>query len=152
MELKELEIKKAELIESVESWRTYGEEGEAMQSLIIKLLKGTECDDPDFKEALEDGTAEAIISLDLDCYGLADFVKWLAKHDFDLFINYRYADKAFLVDVIKDVEETEEAPDCCYNFDYEEFKELETEEEKGDYIKEHFDGLLYSDEVLVISW
>ena len=152
MENNELLNKKLELIDRVESWQIRSEEGEAMQSLIIKLLKGTDCTDPDFKEALEDGTAEAIISLDLDCYSLADFVKWLAKHDFDLFIDYRYSDKVYLVDVIKETEETEEAPDCCYNFDIDEFKELETEEEKGEYIKEHFDGLLYSDEVLVISW
>lgn len=152
MENNELLSKKLELIEKVENWNTRGEEGEAMQSLIIKLLKGTDCTDPDFKEALEDGTAEAIISLDLDCYNLADFVKWLARNDFDLFINYRYADKAFLVDVIKEAEETGEAPDCCYNFDIDDFKELKTKEEKGEYIKDHFDGLLYSDEVLVISW
>ena len=152
MELKELEIKKAGLIESVEGWTFRGEEGQAMQALIIKLLKGTDASDPDFKEALEDGTAEAIINLDLDCYNLADFVKWLSKHDFDLFIDYRHADKVALVDVIKSTEEDQEAPSCCYNFQLEECNSLETEEEKGDYIKEHFDGLLYSDETLVISW
>ena len=103
MELKELETKKAELIEAVENWTCRGEEGEAMQALIIKLLKGTECTDPDFREALEDGTAEYIISLDIDCYTLADFVKWLAKHDFDLFIDYRYAEKKDLSDAIKEI-------------------------------------------------
>ena len=34
MELKELETKKAELIEAVENWNCRGEEGEAMQALI----------------------------------------------------------------------------------------------------------------------
>ena len=152
MELKELETKKAELIEAVENWTCRGEEGEAMQALIIKLLKGTECTDPDFREALEDGTAEYIISLDIDCYTLADFVKWLAKHDFDLFIDYRYAEKKDLSDAIKEILDYNEEPSYCYNFDLEEFKVLESEEEKGNYIKDHFDGLLYSDNTLVISW
>ena len=152
MELKELETKKAELIEAVENWNCRGEEGEAMQALIIKLLKGTDCTDPDFKEALEDGTAESIISLDIDCYSLADFVKWLAKHNFDLFIDYRYAEKKDLSDAIKEIEDYNEEPSYCYNFDLEEFKALSDEIEKGDYIKDHFDGLLYSDNTLVISW
>lgn len=152
MELKELETRKAELIECVESWRTHGEEGQAMQALIIKLLKGTECTDPDFAQALEDGTAEAIISLDLDCYSLADFVKWLADHDFDLFVDYRFAETKTITDAIHDIEQDQEEPSYCYDFDLEEFNNLEDEDDKADYIKDHFDGLLYSDETLVISW
>ena len=80
MNLQELENKKQELINNVEGWLYTGEEAKAQQGLIIKLLKGTDCTDSDFKEALEDDLA------------------------------------------------------------------------KGDYIKEHFDGLLYSDNTLVISW
>lgn len=152
MKLEELEAKKTELVERVEGWLFAGEEAKAQQALIIKLLKGTDCTDPDFKEALEDGTAESIISLDMDCYNLAEFVKWLANHDFDLFIDYRYADKVALSDVIQEVETSGEAPACCYNFDIEEFKKLPDEIAKGDYIKECFDGLLYSDNMLVISW
>ena len=152
MELKELEQKKAELIETVECWTFRGEEGQAMQALIIKLLKGTECTDPDFAQALEDGTAESIISLDLDCYSLAEFVKWLANHNFDLFIDYRFAETKDLADAIQEIEEEQYAPSYCYNFDFEEFKELADDIEKGDYIKDHFDGLLYSNNTLVISW
>ena len=152
MNLQELENKKQELIKNVEGWLYAGEEAKAQQALIIKLLKGTDCTDADFKEALEDGTAESIISLDMDCYDLAGFVKWLANHDFDLFVDYRYADKVALSDVIQEAEESEEAPACCYNFDIEEFKALEDDLAKGDYIKEHFNGLLYSDNTLVISW
>jgi len=152
MELKELEQKKQELINNVEGWLYAGEEARAQQALIIKLLKGTECTDPDFKEALEDGTAESIISLDMDCYDLAGFVKWLANHDFDLFVDYRYADKVALSDVIQETETSGETPACCYDFDIEEFKKLPDEIAKGDYIKDHFDGLLYSDNTLVISW
>lgn len=152
MNKKELEQKKEELIETVEGWLYAGEEAKAQQALIIKLLKGTDCDDPDFKEALEDGTAESIISLDLDCYDLREFVKWLYHHDFDLFVDYRYADKVALSDVIQETEESGEAPACCYGFDIEEFKALDDDTEKGDYIKKHFDGLLYSDNTLVISW
>lgn len=151
MELKELETKKAELIERVESWSFRGEEGEAMQNLIIKLLKGTDCTDPDFAQALEDGTAESIISLDLDCYSLSDFVVWLSKHNFDLFINYRFANTKDIEDAIQEIEEGKE-PSYCYNFDMEEFKELKDQIEKEDYIKDHFDGLLYSDRTLVIEW
>lgn len=40
MELKELEQKKAELIERVEGWLFAGEEAQAQQALIIKLLRG----------------------------------------------------------------------------------------------------------------
>ena len=152
MNLQELENKKQELINNVEGWLYAGEEAKAQQALIIKLLKGTDCTDLDFKEALEDGTAESIISLDMDCYDLAGFVKWLANHNFDLFIYYRYADKVALSDVIQEAEQSGEAPACCYNFDIEEFKALEDDLSKGDYIKDHFDGLLYSDNTLVISW
>jgi len=152
MNLENLETKKAELIERVEGWLFAGEEAKAQQALVVKLLKGTECTDPDFKEALEDGTAESIISLDMDCYNLAEFVKWLANHDFDLFVDYRYADKVALSDVIQETETSGEAPACCYDFNIEEFKALPDEIAKGDYIKERFDGLLYSDNTLVISW
>lgn len=152
MNFEELEAKKQELIERVEGWLFAGEEAKAQQALIIKLLKGTDCTDPDFKEALEDETAESIISLDMDCYDLAGFVKWLAGHDFDLFVDYRYADKVALSDVIQEVETSGESPACCYNFDIEEFKKLPDAIAKGDYIKECFDGLLYSDNMLVISW
>ena len=152
MNLKELEAKKQELIERVEGWLFAGEEAKAQQALIIKLLKDTDCTDPDFKEALEDETAESIISLDMECYNLAEFVKWLANHYFDIFIDYRYADKVALSDVIQETETSGKAPSCCYGFDIEEFKGLPDEIAKGDYIKERFDGLLYSDSVLVISW
>ena len=152
MELKELEAKKQELIERVEGWLFAGEEAKAQQALIVKLLKGTDCTDADFKEALEDGTAENIISLDMDCYTLSGFVKWLAEHDFDLFIDYRFAEKKDLSEAIYEIEHYDAKPSYCYNFDLDEFKALESEEEKGDYIKNHFDGLLYSDNTLVISW
>lgn len=75
-----LELRKAELLERLNNWRTSGEEGEAMLNLIIKLVSGTAVSDPDFKAALED------------------------------------------------------------------------DEERADYIKDHFDGLLYSNSTLVISW
>ena len=152
MKIEELEIKKAELIQNVENWNIRGEEGQAMQALIIKLLEGTKTSDPDFAEALEDGTAESIISLDLDCYDLAGFVKWLSNHNFDLFIDYRYAEKKDIKDAIQEIEDEECAPSYCYDFDFEEFKDLDLESEKEDYIKDHFDGLLYSDNTLVISW
>ena len=151
MELKELEQKKVELIETVEGWTFRGEEEQAMQALILKLIEGTKCTNPDFAEALEDGTAEAIISLDLDCYDLAGFVKWLAQHNFDLFVDYRFAETIEIEDAIQEITEEKEAPSYCYNFDIEEFLNLADDEEKADYIKDHFDGLLYSDSTLVIQ-
>ena len=38
MELKELETRKAELIEAVESWRSYGEEGDYIKDHFDGLL------------------------------------------------------------------------------------------------------------------
>lgn len=149
---KELETKKRELIEKVEGWTFRGEEGEAMQALIIKLLEGTSAEDVDFSQALEDGTAENIISLDLDCYNLADFVKWLSKNNFDLFNGYRFAETIEVADAVKEVEDMQEEPSYCYDFDLEEFNSLESQEDKENYIKDKFDGLLYSDRVLVIQW
>jgi len=116
------------------------------------LLEGTSAEDVDFSQALEDGTAEDIISLDLDCYNLADFVKWLSKNNFDLFNNYRFAETVEIADAVKEVEDMQEEPSYCYDFDLEEFNSLETQEAKEEYIKDKFDGLLYSDRVLVIQW
>ena len=147
-----LELRKAELLERLNNWRTSGEEGEAMLNLIIKLVSGTAVSDPDFKAALEDETAEGIINRDLDCYTLADFVKWLSNHDFDLFQDYRFAETVAIEDAIEEIKESQEAPRYCYDFDFEEFAALEDDEERADYIKDHFDGLLYSNSTLVISW
>lgn len=149
---KELETKKRELIEKVEGWTFRGEEDKAKQALIIKLLEGTSVEDVDFSQALEDGTAEEIINLDLDCYNLADFVTWLSKNNFDLFNNYRFAETVEISDAVKEVEDMQEEPSYCYDFDIEEFNSLESQEAKEEYIKDKFDGLLYSDRVLVIQW
>lgn len=90
--MENLELLKAELIESLESYRTQSPE----LQLIIKLIKGTETSDPDFREALEDQMAEPIVNLFLDCYDSSDFLKWLANNDFDLFVNYRYSERIYL--------------------------------------------------------
>ena len=152
MELKELETKKENLIEKVENWVVYGEQGEAQKALILKLIKGTETTDPDFAQALEDETAEEIIQLDLDCYDLENFVVWLTKHDFDLFVDYRFAETMEIEDAINEIDETQEEPSYCYDFKVDEFNKCETRKDKANYIKSHFDGLLYSEKVLVISW
>lgn len=153
MNLQELENKKNELIERVSNWSVYGEEGEAQKQLILKLIKGTDTNDVDFSQALEDGTAESIIQLDLDCYDLTDFIVWLSKHNFDLFIDYRFANTITIKEVLRTLEENQEdEPQYLYDFDFDEYNQLNDEDDKIEYIKDHFDGLLCSDKVLVISW
>jgi len=150
--MENLETKKTELIQEVESWNFYGEKAQAQKDLILKLLAGTSVTDPDFKAALEDDTAAQIIQMDLDCYACDDFLVWLSNHNFDLFQDYRFAETVDIEDAIEEINERQEAPRYCYNFDIEEFAALEDDEERADYIKDHFDGLLYSDSTLVISW
>lgn len=86
-------------------------------SLMIKLIKGTDENDADFKEVLADDMGEPIVDLFLDCYDEKSFLEWLAKYDWDLFANYRYA-------------ETYPAEDL-------------TEEEKEDYLMCNYDQTVY---------
>ena len=104
---------KQELLDTLEAYRESPE-----LSLIIKLVKGTDESDPDFSLALEHGTAIQIIDLFLDCYTAKDLLEWLAKHDFDLFVDYRYSDYSEY-DEYDDEEELEEAKEDAlfYNDD-----------------------------------
>lgn len=92
--MENLEILKNELISNLENYHHQTPE----LKLIIKLIKGTETTDPDFRDALLDEMAEPIVNLFIDCYDLSDFLKWLADHDFDLFVDYRFAEKIYLED------------------------------------------------------
>lgn len=96
---------KQELLDILDNYRESPE-----LALIIKLIKGTEESDPDFSLALEHGTALQIINLFLDCYTSKDLLDWLAKHNFDLFVDYRFSDYEYLDD-IEDEEERQEKID-----------------------------------------
>lgn len=106
---------KEELVERLEnnSWLNKSPRGK----LIIKLVKGTEETDPDFKKALEDDMCEAIIDLDMDCYDDTDFLKWLANHDFDLFVDYRFAETMTREEMIEEYSEDEDEWDWLIHND-----------------------------------
>ena len=63
--------------------------------LCIKLIEGYDENDPDFSEVLKDEMGFNIVYLFVDCYDTTQFLKWLDDNDFDLFNNYRYADKRY---------------------------------------------------------
>lgn len=108
---------KQELLDTLEKRYSYYEEHPKL-SLIIKLVKGTDESDPDFSLALEHETTIQIIDLFLDCYTEKDLLEWLAKHDFDLFVDYRYSDYSEY-DEYDNEEELEEAKENAlfYNDD-----------------------------------
>ena len=104
---------KQELLDTLEAYRESPE-----LSLIIKLVQGTDESDPDFSLALEHETAIQIIDLFLDCYTASDLLKWLAEHNYDLFVDYRYSDYSEYDEYDND-EELEEAKEDAlfYNDD-----------------------------------
>lgn len=97
---------KEALIERLKNSKYYASQPKG--KLIIKLVKGTDEADPDFKQALEDDMAEAILDLYMDCYSDSDFLEWIAKHDFDLFVDYRSADVKTREEMFEDYETEEE--------------------------------------------
>lgn len=60
-------------------------------NLIVKLIKGTNENDPDLKQVMEDKMYFSIIDLMLECYTKEDAIDWLDKHDWDVFVDYRFA-------------------------------------------------------------
>lgn len=100
---------KQNLLNVLENYSFYQDNPEF--NLIVKLIKGTSEDDPDFKDALEYGFAEQIVNLFLDCYCGSNFIRWLNEHDFDLFDSFRFADIAFK----EDYESEEEWEDAKNN-------------------------------------
>ena len=94
-------MKKEELIENLENYSSYYQRS-IIFNLCLKLIKGTDENDPDFKEVLDDETGEQIVDLFVDCYDEKDFLEFLNKNDFDLFNNYRYSDRVYRSDYSSD--------------------------------------------------
>lgn len=88
----------------------------AIFQLILKLVKGTDENDLDFKEVLKDEMGLEIINLLLDCYNSEDFLKWLSENDYDIFNNYRYCEKVYKSDYEND-EDFKENSGCFYGDD-----------------------------------
>lgn len=122
----ELEGLKQDLIDKLEGYRSYYNNSQLQ--LIVKLIEGTQVDDPDFKQALNDGVAEQIVDLFLECYAADEFITWLANYGFDLFRDYRFAN----VYRLEDGYTMEEIKEACFYED--EFDGLMCNEEKGVYV------------------
>lgn len=125
---------KKEFINQLEELNSYNFYSKSVIfQIVLKLVKGTDENDADFKEVLEDETGEQIINLFLDCYTEKDFLKWLGDNDFNLFNNYRYADKV-------------------YKSDYE--SEDDFKENSGCFYGDDIDCLLYNEKtgVYIKSW
>ena len=69
-------MKKEQLIENLENYSSYYKRS-VIFNLCLKLIKGTDENDPDFKEVLEDETGEQIVDLFVDCYDEKDFLEFL---------------------------------------------------------------------------
>lgn len=91
MTFKDLDIMKNELIDTLESYIF----NSARLNFLIKLIKGTEADDLDFAEVLEDGTAVQLIDLLLDCYDSTEFIEWLDRMNYKIFRDYRFSTRVY---------------------------------------------------------
>lgn len=74
-------------------------EGDSRLSLLIKLIKGIDENDPDLSLVLEHETALQIIEFMLDCYNKEDFLNHLDYMDFDPFRDYRFSDYEYISDI-----------------------------------------------------
>ena len=92
---------KQELIEKLEGWSNYYT-NEPMFDILLKLVKGTDEDDDDFKEVLEDEMGEEIIRLFMECYDEKSLLKWLSDNNFDIFNDYRNSDRVYRDDYDSD--------------------------------------------------
>ena len=109
-------MKKEELLNILNTVNYYSESAEAQ--LLKKLIVGTPEEDPDFKEALRTDFALDIINLFLECYSSADFLDWLSKHNFDPFIDFRFADIVEVEEINTEELETEKENCLFYNEKY----------------------------------
>ena len=114
--------------------------------------KARQANDVDYRAAEEAEAVDAIISLYTDCYDAESFLEFLDKYDCDIFADFRYADFRYYEDMIQEIEENEGDTDGTYNIDFAEFKQLEDEDAKIEYIKNHCDGLFYTDKGVCVSW
>lgn len=127
---------------------------ETIKALFEKLERGTDPEDPDYKAAKADNMVEHIKDLFVDCYSASDFLKWLTDHNFDLFVDYRFANKTSVEEITEELDNGNDRPEGVYNCDLEEWEELESEEERREYIWDHLDSLMYDADsgVVVVSW
>lgn len=115
-------MKKEQLVENLENYSSYYQRS-IIFNLCLKLIKGTDENDSDFKEVLEDETGEQIVELFVDCYDEKTFLEFLNNNDFDLFNNYRYSDRVYRSDYSSEQDFKENSgafyegePDCLlYN-------------------------------------
>ena len=109
-------MRKEELLNILNTVKYYSENAEAQ--LLKKLVAGTPEEDPDFKEALKTDFALDIINLFLECYSSADLIEWLSKHNFDPFIDFRYADIVEVEEINAEELEAEQENALFYNEKY----------------------------------
>lgn len=123
---------------------------ELITAICEGLIAKYDVNDPDYKIAKKYNILENIIDLFASCYDAESFLDWLDRHDLDILVDLRYADIKTYEEVINELNKGNECD--LYNIDFEEWEKLETEEEKIEYIKDHFDGLFYNDYCLVFYW
>lgn len=109
-------MKKEELLNILDTVKYYSESAKAQ--LLKKLIAGTPEEDPDLQEALKTDFALNIIDLFLECYTSADLLDWLSKHNFDPFIDFRYADIVEVEEIDAEELETEQENALFYNNKY----------------------------------
>jgi len=97
-ELQYLNSLKRELLKSLDEL----ESNSPAFALIHYIVRNTDVLDPDFKEALIDGTAFPLIDLLLSCYHADEMFYYLAEKDFDIFMDYRYTTREYKHDFSDD--------------------------------------------------
>ena len=122
-----------------------------IKNICEGLIAKYDTNDPDYKAAESDEMIDNIIELFADCYDEKSFLEWLYNHDSDILIDYRMAYRKTYEEIIQELDDGNEC-DGVYDIDFDEWRELETEEEKKDYIKDHLDCLMSSDACVVVSW
>lgn len=126
---------------------------QTVKAIIEGLITATPNTDPDKQLAESDGMIEQIVELFAECYTGDDLIKWLADHNNDPLQDYRYSNRLTYEEI---AEELDNGNECIgvYNIDFDEWQEIakDDEEARKDYIKKHLDCLMYSDDVVVVSW
>ena len=123
-----------------------------IKNICEGLIAKYDQNDPNYKAAQEADMLDNIVELFADCYDAESFLEWLDKHDGDILVDFRFAEIKTYQELIEEIDSGDDNPDGVYNIDLDEWEELETEEEKIDYIKDHLDCLMSSDVAIVVSW
>lgn len=123
-----------------------------IRNICEGLIAKYDHNDPDYKAAEAIGAFDSIIDLFADYYDAESFLEFLEKHDGDILSDFRFAYIKEWDELIADIKYFEGDCDGVYDIDFEEFKNLETEEEQIKYIKDHLDCLMVYDNGVVVSW